>query len=245
MTKRTLYSFFLLFLIKNFLLTRVVAQQIDTLPKFSLKNVGGNRIVIGWNNQFETVKQISIQRSFDSLKNFKTILTVPDPRIPENGYVDTKASNDHMFYRLYIMLDKGAFLFSDSKRPVLDTVVKKEAVKTELPGINAPVIIKDSVVIGPVNGNNRPKADVWVPSKRVFTFKDGYVRILLPSAGDKKYRIKFLTPEDEMLFELKDIKEKDFKIDKTNFYHSGWFKFELYENEELLEKNKFYLPKEF
>jgi len=68
---------------------------------------------------------------------------------------------------------------------------------------------------------------------------------LLPSAGDKKYRIKFFTPDDELLFELKDIKEKDFKIDKTNFYHSGWFKFELYENEELLEKNKFYLPKEF
>ena len=246
MTKRTLYSLFFIFIITNNLLSRAVAQQADTLPKFSLKNVGGNRIVIGWANQFETVKQISIQRSFDSLKNFKTILTVPDPSIPENGYVDTKASNDHMFYRLYIMLDKGAFLFSDAKRPVLDTVVKKEAaVKTDLPGMNVPVIIKDSVLIGPVNGNNRPKAEVWVPSKRVFTFKDGYVRIVLPLAGDKRYRIKFLTPEDETLFELKDIKEKDFKIDKTNFYHSGWFKFELYENEELLEKNKFYLPKEF
>jgi len=247
MTKRILYSFFFIFIAICFSVTSANAQQqADTLPKFSLKNVGGNRIVIGWANQFETVKQISIQRSFDSLKNFKTILTVPDPSIPENGYVDTKASNDHMFYRLYIMLDKGAFLFSDAKRPVLDTVVKKDAaVKTELPGLNVPVIIKDSVVIGPVNGNNRPKADVFVASKRVFTFKDGYVRIVLPSAGDKKYRIKFFTPDDEMLFELKDIKEKDFKIDKTNFYHSGWFKFELYENEELLEKNKFYLPKEF
>ena len=246
MTKQTLYSLFFLFIIKNSLLTGALAQQhADTLPKFTLKNVGGNRIVIGWANQFETVRQISIQRSFDSLKNFKTILTVPDPSIPENGFVDTKANHDQMFYRLYIMLDKGAFLFSDSKRPILDTVVKKDAVKTELPGMNAPVIIKDSVVIGPVNGNNRPRADVFVPSKRVYTFKDGYVRIVLPSAGDKKYSIKFFTPEDEMLFELKDIKEKDFKIDKTNFYHSGWFKFELYENEELLEKNKFYLPKEF
>ncbi len=245
MTKRTLYSIVSLFIIMSFLSPAIVAQQVDTLPKFSLKNVGGNRIVIGWANQFETVKQISIQRSFDSLKNFKTILTVPDPSIPENGYVDTKASNDRMFYRLYIMLDKGAFLFSEAKRPVLDTAVKKDAaVKTELPGMNAPVIIKDSVLIGPVNGN-RPKAEVWKPSTRVYTFKDGYVRIVLPAAGDKKYRIKFLTPEDETLFELKDIKEKDFKIDKTNFYHSGWFKFELYENEELLEKNKFYLPKEF
>ena len=247
MTKRTLIVFLFLFTISNFLFVQLYSQQQgDTLPKFSLKNVGGNRIVIGWVNEFETVKQISIQRSFDSLKNFKTILTVADPSIPENGYVDTKASNDHMFYRLYIMLEKGAFLFSDSKRPVLDTVVKKDpAVKTDLPGLNIPVIIKDSVLIGPINGNNRPKADEFVPSKRVFTYKDGYVRIILPTAGDKKYSIKFFTPDDEILFELKDIKEKDFKVDKSNFYHSGWFKFELYENDELLEKNKFYLPKEF
>lgn len=111
--------------------TSLVAQ--DTLPKFSLKNVGNNRIVIGWVNTFRTVKQISIQRSFDSTKNFKTILTVADPALPENGYVDTKASNDRMFYRIYIMLEKGAFLFSESKRPVLDTVVKKKRLKPICP----------------------------------------------------------------------------------------------------------------
>ena len=223
----------------------LIAQ--DTLPKFSVKNVGSNRIVIGWVNTFETVRQISIQRSFDSLKNFKTILTVADPTIPENGYVDTKASSDRMFYRLYIMLDKGAFLFSDAKRPKFDSVVlvKKDPVKTDLPGLVVPVIIKDSILIGPVNNNNRPKAEIYVPSKRVYTFKDGYVRIVLPEGAEKKYNIKFLSMENELLFELKDVKEKDFKIDKSNFYHSGWFKFELYENGELLEKNKFYLPKEF
>ena len=103
-----------------------------------------------------------------------------------------------MFYRLYIMLDKGVFLFSDPKRPVLDTLIKKDpAVKTEMPGMNVPVIIKDSVLIGPLNGNNRPKADVFVPSKRVFTFKDGYVRIVLPEGDDKKYNIKFFTSTDE------------------------------------------------
>jgi len=220
-------------------------QRGDTLPKFSVKNVGNNRIVIGWLNTFESVKQISIQRSFDSTKNFKSILTVADPALPENGFVDTKANNDRMFYRLYIMLDKGVYFFSDAKRPALDTVVKKEAaVKTDLPGITVPIIISDGVVIGPVNGNNRPKAELYVPSKRIFTFKDGYVRIILPEEIDKKYNIKFFS-NDELLFELKEVKERNFKIDKANFYHAGWFKFELYENGELLEKNKFYIPKEF
>jgi hypothetical protein len=240
MIKHILFLFIVLMAISKAL----IAQ--DTLPKFSVKNVGGNRIVIGWVNKFESVRQISIQRSFDSLKNFKSILTVADPSIPENGYVDTKANNDRMFYRLYIMLDKGVFLFSDAKRPRFDSaiVVKKDAVKTDLPGLVVPVIINDSIVIGPVN-NNRPKADIYIPSKRVYTFKDGYVRIVLPEGTEKKYNIRFFTMESELLFELKDVKEKDFKIDKSNFYHSGWFKFELYENGELLEKNKFYLPKEF
>lgn len=217
----------------------------DTLPNFSVKNVGNKRIVIGWVNQLETVRQISIQRSFDSTKNFKTILTVADPSLPENGFVDTKADHDRMFYRLYIMLDKGAYLFSDSKKPVLDTLVKKQAVPTQLPGITTPVIISDSVVIGPVNGNNKPKAELYIPSKRIFTFKDGYVRVILPVEEDKKFDIKFFTADDQLLFELRDVKERSFKIDKTNFYRSGWFKFELYENGDLLEKNKFYIPKEF
>src|ERR1700750_2548559 len=88
----------------------------DTLPHFSVKNVGNNRIIVDWVNRFTDIRQISIQRSFDSLKNFKTILTVADPTNPQNGFADNKAENDHMFYRLYILLDKGVFLFSNSKR---------------------------------------------------------------------------------------------------------------------------------
>ncbi|RYG44823.1 MAG: hypothetical protein EOO01_18795 [Chitinophagaceae bacterium] len=216
----------------------------DTLPKFSAKNIGNNRIVIGWVNKFENIKQIGIQRSFDSLKNYKTILTVADPTTPENGYVDTKASNDRMFYRLYILLDKGVFLFSDAKRAVLDTVIRKDK-PTRLQNGNFTIPIIDSGNGRPVVTNNGPRAEVWAPSKHVFTYKDGYIRINLPEDDTKKYSIKFFTAADEFLFELKDIKEKSFKIDKANFYKSGWFKFEMYENGELKEKNKFYLPKEF
>lgn len=246
MKRLTLFFLLAFILAGKSLIAQVPQQRGDTLPKFSVKNVGSNRIVIGWVNTFETVKQISIQRSFDSTRNFKSILTVADPTTPENGYVDTKANTDHMFYRLYIQLDKGVYIFSDAKKPVWDTLVKKEAaVKTDMPGMVVPVIISDSILIGPVNGNNRPKADMFIPSKRIFTYKDGYVRILLPDEAEKKYSIKFFSQDNELLFELKEVKEKDFKIDKSNFYHAGWFKFELYEDGALLEKNKFYIPKEF
>jgi len=224
-------------------------QAQDTLPKFSVKNVGDNRIIVSWTNTFESIKQISIQRSFDSLTKYKTILSVPDPTTPQNGFADTKATNDHMFYRLFILLDKGVYLFSDAKRPVLDTMAsigKKD--RLDVTGI------KDS--LGNLN-TGLPSLDVknkplgFVASKYVYTYKDGYVKIDLPenenlAAGKagKKYSIKFFDDE-EFLFELKDIKEKTFRIDKTNFYHGGWFKFELYEDGKLIEKNKFYLARDF
>ena len=222
----------------------------DTLPRFSVRNVGNNRILIGWLNNFESVKQISIQRSFDSLKNFRSIFTVVDPSIPENGYADTKAPNDHMFYRLYIQLDKGVYLFSDPRRPIIDTVVKTVRIVPKPENFSnpgtPPIFPLDSgVAVTPIITPNKPKAEMWTPSKFVYTLRDGYIKISLPEDEDKKYNIKFFTSDDELLFELKDIKDRNFKVDKTNFYHAGWFKFELYENGELKEKNKFFLPKEF
>jgi hypothetical protein len=230
------------------LITCTCMQAQDTLPKFSVKNVGNKRIIIDWINTFETIRQISIQRSFDSVKNFKTILTVPDPSNPQNGYADTKAESDHMFYRLYILLDKGVYLFSNTQRPVWDTLtaveIKRMTGKPDKPITMIPVIGGDSTT-GPVISSNKPRVEAWAPSKFVYTYNDGYIRISLPQEADKKYSIKFFTSDDKPLFELKDIKEKNFKLDKTNFYKSGWFKFELYEDGKLKEKNKFFLPKEF
>jgi len=245
----------LFFLVSLAFCKHTLAQ--DTLPKFSLRNVGDRKIVVEWQNRFQDIRQISIQRSTDSLKNFKTILTVADPELPANGYLDTKAPADNMFYRLYIMLDKGVFLFSNSKKPVLDTVeiaARKQGIKIRPDNPNlVQQLLPDSSFAGPqVNGSvnninlgNRPKpVEQWVPSKYVYTLKDGIVRITLPE-DEKKYSIKFYTMKDEFLFELKDIKEKSFKIDKANFYKAGWYKFELMEDGEVKEKNRFYLPKEF
>jgi len=96
------------------------------------------------------------------------------------------------------------------------------------------------------NQGNKNKHNTFPPSPYVYTNMDGYVRISLPdNEKAKKYSIKFFEEDGTFLFELKDIKERNFKIDKTNFYHAGLFRFELYEDGKLLEKYKFYLEKDF
>lgn len=209
----------------------------DTLPRFNVKYMGNNRVIIGWVNNYPVTKQISIQRSHDSLKNFKTIMTVADPTALQNGFADTKAPNDHMFYRLFINLDKGEFFFTSSKKPYLDTA------KAALGQPNTPSgKTRDSLNIT-IKQPGIKKPD-FVPSFYVYTNKDGYVYINLPDADRKKYHIKFYEEDDSFLFELKNIKET-LTLDKANFLHAGWFKFELYNEEKLVERNKFYLSKEF
>lgn len=212
----------------------------DTLPRFSVRNVGNNRIVIGWVNAYPVVKQISIQRAFDSLGVYKTILSVADPQAVQNGFVDTKAPNDHMFYRLFIMLDGSQFIFSPARKPIQDTA---NAQKVNLPDAGAPQAstnpsAKDSAAAA-------IKKPEYVPSVYVYTNKDGYVFVNLPDAEQKKYRIKFYDADGSLLFELKQVKETALTLDKANFMHAGWFRFELFNEDKLVEENRFFLARDF
>jgi hypothetical protein len=87
--------------------------------------------------------------------------------------------------------------------------------------------------------------EVFKPSKYVYTEKDGNITINLPNAGLHKYAIKFFEDNNSPLFEIAEVKEASLLIDKSNFLHSGWFKFELYEDGKLKEKHKFYVPRDF
>lgn len=144
-----------------------VAAAQDTLPSFTLLNKGNNHIIVSWNSLYgQTIHQLSIQRSFDSTKNFKTILTLPDPTVPQNGYADTKATNEHMFYRLYILLDSGIYIFSKSKSPVFDTLKIKAPVKeikpAEQPVAEVPKAKNNKIVI-----DETPVVEVAVSKEKV------------------------------------------------------------------------------
>ncbi len=260
----------------------VPSQREDSLPNFSVINKGNNRIVISWNNRYSITRQLTIQRSPDSLINFKSIVTVPDPLNRQNGYLDTKAIDDKMFYRLYIHIDGSNFVYTKSKRPVaeglvtkpfndnlitepgadsaLTKVLKKIAVKNIADSAFTSeeiLILKkykndklnklpDSIsrkIDAVIKIKNRP--DIILPMYRIVSNKDGQVQINLKDFLEKKYTIRFFEDDDSFLFELKNIKEASLLLDKANFHHAGWFKSELYDNGKLIEKNRFFIPKDF
>lgn len=282
-----------------FLSTSILIYGQDTLPSISVVKKAKSKILISWINPYKNaVKQLSIQRSSDSKKQFKTIITMPDPTTPQNGFLDTQAPNDSMYYRMYVQMDSGKYEFSKAKRPVPDTskVVtnnaddkKYEATPNyttkptrELTNarVTSPTLPERIIVIKKADSvvafvperqfkrykdslNYKTKDTIYletndtlmirpfVPkevfrvSKYVYTEKEGRVKISLPDAADKKYSVKFYEEDSTFLFEVKKVSEPVLMLDKSNFTHAGWFRFELYEDGHLKEKQKLYIPKDF
>src|SRR5215203_1978340 len=225
-------------ILSGLLFFSILAFGQDTLPKFNVSNLGngasGNtRIVVSWTNNYDSLKQLNIQTSHDSLKNYRTLVSIADPNAKLNGFADNKAVNDHMFYRLFIVKKDGSYFFTAPKKPIIDTMKSVLSIQVNKPPIDSK---KPEVVI---------KKPDFVPSFYVYTNKDGYVFINLPDAEKQKYHIKFYEEDQSFLFELKNIKQTGLTLDKANFMRAGWFLFELYNDEKLVEKSKFYLAKEF
>ncbi len=318
-----------------FLLFQAVdqVQAQDTLPQFSAVRRTGNRVLISWTNPYgNKIRQLSVQRSADSSRLFKSIVTLPDPRMLKNGYVDSKSPDTLQFYRLYILLDSGRYIFSKAQRavkyqppaekpatikaaaspakPAADGNNQKPAIapagkpadkngsgKTTSDSIatinnnkkvdktpeatkqleiiperiyyikradtlkgNLPEskmkafrdsvnlytkdtllsVVNDTIIIKPFI----PK-DVFVLSRYIFTDKSGLLHIELPDAARKSYRIRFYEEDKTFLFEVRDIRDQVLLLDKANFQHAGWFLFELLENDTIVEKNRFFIGKDF
>ncbi len=199
--------------------TKVLLAQ-DTLPKLSVVS-SSNHNVISWTNPYTSLTTINIQRSFDSLKNFKTIGSVLDVKNKTNGFVDARPSSGIQYYRLFLSFEGGTYIFSSSYRPSIDTsnYVPKE--------------FQSAIV------------NTWFePSKFVYTGRENNVIISLPLAAKKKYQVKFFEENGTFLFELSKISEPYLTVDKVDFVHAGLFNFELYEDGVLIEKHKFYIPKD-
>jgi hypothetical protein len=132
----------------------------DTLPQFSVKDIGKERYVISWVNNYPYTAQITIQRSFDSIRGYKSILTVPDPNAKQNGYADSKAINDHMFYRLYIQLENGRFLFTAAKQPSREIIIAEPQPKPVV--TTSPTIPQKKEELAPKQGSSTTPAPVAV-----------------------------------------------------------------------------------
>jgi hypothetical protein len=241
-----------------------------TLPDFTLKSTNGKISVFWLNNYKKPVKGISVQRSYDSTKNFFSIASILNPQNSINGLTDSMAPYNKMYYRLFIGFDTGIYLLTKSKRPEVNTVIDYTKLIQEINTLYEKNILlqeekmrlqKELEIARAAKIKKKPAAKTTVkkpaevseeiigqiityPSKRIFTDKDNNVVTKLLNVNANKYLIRFLTEDYKLLFEIKNPADDYFVIEKVNFAHAGWYQFEIYKNEFLLEENKFYISNE-
>jgi hypothetical protein len=218
------------FIIFSFLVLHNISFAQDTLPKISVTQLS-NEVLVSWVNPFESVTTINIQRSYDSLKGFTTIGSVLNVKAKNNGFVDSKEFIPPQYYRVFISFEGGTYMFTQSHRPGLDTA-------KNVAEINETKEVKELIKQAP------QVQTFFIPSKLVYTGKENNVIISLPDAEKKKYSIKFFEQDGTPLFEIKKITETYLTLDKVNFFHAGLFNFEVYSDGLLVEKHKFYIPKD-
>jgi len=235
----------------------MVGQTQDSLPRFSAKHRSG-KVILGWNNPFRDVVLINIQRSNDSLKGFKTILGVADPTSVSNGFLDAKAPDTRQYYRLFVQREAGVYFFTTALRPVADTskavVVQRtiDPMGTELnqpPAKMAEARTKKLSGTLPLSRDSvkaeaPPAEKIFTPSVYVYSNPQGHVVLVLPVDKSQVYTLKFYKEDGTPVFTMNKIRESFLTIDKTNFIQSGWFRFELYENNLLKEKHKIFIPRD-
>jgi len=232
-----------------------------------------NKVVVSWQNDYKkNVMDILIQRSYDSLNHFTTIGTVLNPMNIENGFPDDRAPYNRMYYRVTVLFEGGSYEIGKPVRPEIEPLDLDELDVTYYPPeISKPeevTIITPNVKKArdpkPLQINERIKPTVSdsikkitlpstipvhivetaYPSARIYTSKQNVVVIQLTDASTKKYQVKFFDERDKMIFELKKIHDDYLIIEKSNFVHAGWFRFEIYQDGVLYEKNKVMIPKD-
>jgi len=265
---------FVLLLIALCSFLKLSAQQMkEALPEFAVQVVGKDKIRISWVNPYgEDCIQINVQRSYDSLRSYKTVFSTPSPELPENGFIDNYYDGVKVYYRIFYMLSSNAYFFTKTKRAGLGFI--DESLASQLNDADTVTIMtadtilarfpyshflkfKDSIYINTKDsllsvGNNtillKPYIynGAWRASAYLFTDRAGIINLKLPMAKEKRYSLHVYEGDTRsQIFFIRRITETELMIDKTNFLHAGWFTFELYEDDKLKERNKLYVQKEF
>jgi len=263
---------FVLLLIIPLSISIVHAQQ-----KFrvGVSKIGDGKVKIEWVNPYgDSIVQLNIQRSWDSVKNYLTIFAPLSPELPQNGFIDPTGYAG-MYYRAFYVLEDGTFFFTKSVKTTSGSDFTNDVSEDSTRNKNFRVTVHDDdTIIAQYNNYADYKkfrdsiiyntkdtlysltdADVliryydnnirWVPSTHVFTNTEGYVQISLADVPQKKYSLRFFDEKRKFLFTIKNVTQPQLMLDKTDFMRSGWFYFELSEDGKVKERNKFYLPKDF
>lgn len=73
----------------------------------------------------------------------------------------------------------------------------------------------------------------------LFVSKENNLMLIIPENHKRKFQLQVWKEDGTHIFTIKNIKDAQLLIDKSNFIYSGWFKYEISEGEQLKERGRF------
>lgn len=208
--------------------------QLMVLPDFEAQAVKKG-VQLQWTlpEGFPHISRMGVQRSADSLYNFSTIGYAMAAGSKQGQFIDTHPLGDSGYYKLIFVKPDGSYFFSQTIFFHGQTATTISHPEIAIQPVNKPAR-KDSAVV------NRPPA--YHPSIYVFTNPSGNITLSLPDAGAHTYHLVFYDSTGMRVLEIPHIGQSLLTLDKSNFLHAGWFHYELYDGNKLIEKWKLYVP---
>ena len=214
----------------------------DTLPEFTVESKGNGRVVVSWSNPYPNLIQLAVQRSYDSLKRFGSVYSTTSPELPVNGFSDKIPEGVRVYYRIFYVMDGGAYYFTKSKQPsiseslevtrintsreMLDEDLQKLAeaktrkeLEMELEDPNRPLFIKESDTTGfriILLKDFRAYRDSIINQTKDTLLQSGtdtlFLRLYDPPFAEKSSKYVFTNKDGYIVIKLDDADKKNYQV---------------------------------
>lgn len=114
--------------------------------------------------------------------------------------------------------------------------------------VQAVVPVRDYLYFAFPHTHNSPKNTLYDEQDTALMYRhsgivrherNGDIVITAPADAIGRYRIRFFDEKEELLFEIRQIRDTLLIVEKYNFGHAGSFRYELYRGSSLVEKSSF------
>lgn len=214
----------------------------DTLPRFSVEFKGNGRVVVSWTNPYPNLIQLAVQRSYDSVKRFGSVYSTTSPELPVNGFSDKVPEGVRVFYRIFYVMEGGAYFFTPSKQPTVSQVMEvtktdslREVLNTQLQSItetanrkelekkledpNKPLYIRESDTSGyriiPLK-DFRSYRDSIIRLTKDTLVQSGtdtlFLKLYDPPFGQKTSQYVFTNKDGYFVIKLDDAAKKNYQV---------------------------------
>lgn len=222
----------------------VVAGQ-PLLPGISCSCDEGG-VAVAWQCQYDGVKQIAVNRSFDSLGRFEKVGRLDAPTKGIQRYFDRESRAGNRYYKLSIEFNSGLVWQSNVCRMVVDSacglrlsasqiaLVKDTAARDPERNVVGIVSLKRIVLPRPIDNIAEP---LFVIPVHVGVQKNtGHVFVKLPpDLNGVRHSIYFYDKQGVAVVGIEDLTADYVLIEKRNFQHQGVYKFMLKKDGSELE----------